>query len=866
MHSSGFRIPFAGPGIARKALLCMGCVVTALALAGSAKGSPMKDTDLPLHETNDAVMASTTEIRQVTDWVSAAFLGQRPVAAIPVQVRRQDFALMQWNRSCIDTPLRIGSQAFRHGIGTHAVSEIVVGVPEGARAFRAMVGIDNNDSTGGCRGSVRFAVDVNGAQAAQTGVRTGGMEPEPIEIKLPAGANELVLHVDNGGDGPSCDQADWAEARFVMADGREIRLDENQINLLPSADSVPFSFLYGGQPSASLLSTWKRDTTIRKLADRTVRTITWTDPRTALKVTAEVTTFAKYAAVDWVVYLENAGAADTPVISEIQALDTMLRTGFEQRAVEIHQLHGDSCGADSFRAFTSTLEAGKSYRMAPTGGRPSSISAFPWFDVEFAGRGFLATVGWTGQWAASFDRSVKGPTTLRAGMELTHLVLHPGERIRTPRILLLPFDGDRTRAHNQIRRLVLHHYMPHPNGRVPRMPLAIQTFDRYFSRPGWATESGQIAYARAAKDLGMDSVWLDAAWFPRAFPTGVGTWSTDPKLFPNGLRPVADECHKLGLKFILWFEPERVAADTEISNEHPEFVFGGAGGGLFRLDNPAARRWLTDLLVKRVREWDLDVYRNDFNMDPLPSWRENDTPDRQGITEIRYVEGLYAMWDEIRASKPGIFIDNCSSGGRRLDLEMMMRSVPLWRSDTGCSPGHPEWNQMQSVTVGSYIPLFTIGLWSAEPYEARSTATCGAPCEWSYLDGNFNKRLTAATVHEIDELRPYWYGDMYAIASGGPETDRFAAFQLHRPDLNAGVVLAFRRKDCDLVGIIAGLRGLKPSTNYRVELIPDSRKTTVITRTGRELMAGLELRIAGKPGSLLARYTAITASAPAKRR
>ena len=64
------------------------------------------------------------------------------------------------------------------------------------------------------------------------------------------------------------------------------------------------------------------------------------------------------------------------------------------------------------------------------------------------------------------------------------------------------------------------------------------------------------------------------------------------------------------------------------------------------------------------------MYRNDFNLDPLGFWRGADAPDRQGITEIRYVEGQYAIWDELlRRGIPGCAIDNCASGGRRIDLE-----------------------------------------------------------------------------------------------------------------------------------------------------------------------------------------------------
>ena len=144
----------------------------------------------------------------------------------------------------------------------------------------------------------------------------------------------------------------------------------------------------------------------------------------------------------------------------------------------------------------------------------------------------------------------------------------------------------------------------------------------------------------------------------------------------------------MGLKFLLWFEPERVVTNTAIAREHPEFLLKGGNSSLYNLGDPAARRWLTDLLSKRITEFGLDTYRNDFNIDPLGFWRANDAPDRQGISEIRYIEGLYAMWDELLAKHPGLWIDNCASGGRRIDIEMISRSVNLWRSDTGCAPGH----------------------------------------------------------------------------------------------------------------------------------------------------------------------------------
>ena len=56
---------------------------------------------------------------------------------------------------------------------------------------------------------------------------------------------------------------------------------------------------------------------------------------------------------------------------------------------------------------------------------------------------------------------------------------------------------------------------------------------------------------------------------------------------------------------------------------------------------------MTDYLSNCISDWGVDVYRQDRNLYPCPVWQTADAPDRQGITEIRHVEGLYAMWDDL---------------------------------------------------------------------------------------------------------------------------------------------------------------------------------------------------------------------------
>jgi len=678
----------------------------------------------------------------------------------------------------------------------------------------------------------------------------------PVHVAIAKGARELRLKVDSAGDGPFFDQSDWADARLTLDDGKELILDDGPIACPLAAGPAPFSFKYGGTKAD--LASWRKESTSKLARDFTEHNTTWSAPDGLLKVHATAKVYGKYSAIDWVLHFENIGAKDTPLIEGIQAVDAPINLGGIDTPATLHRLGGDDCGPRNFIPFDTSLATTPAVHFAPVGGRPSQVSAFPYFDIDNGKQGVAAAIGWTGQWAADVNQT-PGKVNLSAGMELTHLVLHPGEKIRTPRILLMTWAGSREDGLNRWRRLLVHHYTPQSNGRPINLPFSLQCFDRYsWNVPTWSTEKGQIEAAQAAAKIGCDTHWLDASWFPGAFPNGVGNWSPKPAEFPHGLKPISDECHKLGINFMLWFEPERVGKNTEIAREHPDWVFGGANGGLFRLDLPEAQAWMTDLLSKRITEFGLDVYRQDFNMNPLDSWRANDAPDRQGMTEIRFVEGLYSMWDTLLAQHPGLRIDNCSSGGRRIDLEMGMRSMPLWRSDSGCGPGTEGYAQSQTVWLSQYVPIHSTCSWLPDAYEMRSAATAGLAMQFDYLAKDFNWAKAKAASTEVKENAKYWYGDFYALTAAGTADNEFLAYQFHRSDLDAGIILAFRREKAAFIGLILAPRGIKPGSKYVVDFIDEARKKTSVTMTGKQILeGGLDLRIPKQRASLLVRYRAV---------
>jgi alpha-galactosidase len=803
------------------------------------------------------ILTANASVPDVEAWVDAAFDGAapRPAPKVPsLTLRRQDYGHLEINHSVMGAPIRIGQRQWDRGLGTHANSEILVTFPPGtAKEFEAKAGVDSET---GNQGSVEFMIEIGGTNVYRSRTLHGGEEALPVHVRIPPGASQIVLKVDTTPDGPAFDHADWAEARLNMADASAVWLDElaaqSQGEFWPG-EQMPFSFTYGGISSEKFLLGWKRRAKSHRLPQRIIREIHWSDPQTALQVSATVTVFDDFPAADWYLRFENDGAGDTPILENVQALDVILNRSPEHD-LTLDQINGDDASERSFVPTERALAAGQSVALAPVGGRPSS-GTFPMFNLQEYGRGFFTAIGWTGQWAASLRRNKDGQTRLKAGMELTHLVLHPGETIRTPRILLMPWSGDRTDAHNQFRRLLLAHYMPRLDGHLPDLAVAAQSFNE--GPPGWATEGGQLACVDINRDLGCDTLWMDAGWFKGDFPNGAGNWIPKAKEFPDGLAPIGEACEKAGLKFLVWFEPERVCANSQIALEHPGFVLPvnkkPGAGGLFNLGDPAARRWLTDLLVREIAEFHISTYRNDFNMDPLPYWRQNDTPDRQGITEIRYVEGLYAMWDELRAKFPHMYIDDCASGGRRIDLELISRSVVQTQSDAAGAPGRGDWDQSQNYGLSLFLPFHaTIG-WEVGAYECRSAATQGFCAEWNILDKNFPRDLARACISEINANRQYWSGDFYPLTPWTMSSSLWMAWQAHRPDMDEGLILAFRHQDSPYAALEVNLHGIKPEKTYGVEFVDEQHRVTKEKMSGQKLST-LELKIPGRRQSLLVRY------------
>ncbi len=622
-----------------------------------------------------ATVASPDELSESSRWVAAKFAGvqaepPRPTGLIvlanndPVQKNQR-----------AGRPLRIGDTPYVRGLYCHAVSEVVVRLPLPARKLSAVIGVDSNDQTRPGRGSVVFAVDAAQREIFRSAVIREGMPPVSVEVELPDTA-EFVLRVADGGDGIGCDQADWADARVVLANGQTVWLGD-----LPVVDAAvptystepPFAFVYAGRSSRDLLEGWNVSRQARPLDDRrTEHTLAYADPDTGLVVRCVAIQYHDFPTVEWTVYFQNAGTRDTPILSEIRSLETSFQRTSGAEFVLHHQI-GSPCLAEDYRPIATPLAPRQTQTISAAGGRPTN-SDLPYFNLAWQDQGVILVVGWPGQWSAQFVRDDAQGVEIRAGQELTHLVLHPGEQIRTPLSVVQFWMGDRIRAQNIWRRWMLAHNLPRPGGQLPPVQMAACSSHQFGEMIHADSASQKLFIDRyLAERLPLDYWWMDAGWYwnQSGWPN-VGTWQVDTNRFPGGLRPICDHAHARGVKTIVWFEPERVTPGTWLYDQHPEWLLGKDGETkLLNLGNDQARQWLTDHVDQLLTEQGIDLYRQDFNMDPLSFWRANDAAGSSGSDGNPPCGGL-----------PGLLGRTAPSSSRDANRLLCLRWSPQRPGDT----------------------------------------------------------------------------------------------------------------------------------------------------------------------------------------
>jgi alpha-galactosidase len=325
------------------------------------------------------------------------------------------------------------------------------------------------------------------------------------------------------------------------------------------------------------------------------------------------------------------------------------------------------------------------------GGRPGHDSATvlcagrPGFGFR-SGRVWGVHLAYSGNQVLSAEHSTTGWRLLRGGELLLpgEVRLESGESYSSPWLLGSwgeGLDEFSARFHRHLRAR-----QQHP--RSPR-PVLLNVWEAvYFDHD----LDKLLALADRAAALGIERYVLDDGWFRhrRNDHAGLGDWYVDEAVWPEGLHPLVDRVHELGMEFGLWFEPEMINLDSDLARAHPEWIFQTEHGPgiasryqhILDLGHPQAYAHILERLSALVSEYRVAFIKWDHNRALVDAGH---SPAGTPGVHVQ-TEAVYRLMAELKARHPGLEIESCCGGGGRLDLGIMEHADRVWVSD--CIDAH----------------------------------------------------------------------------------------------------------------------------------------------------------------------------------
>jgi alpha-galactosidase len=376
------------------------------------------------------------------------------------------------------------------------------------------------------------------------------------------------------------------------------------------------------------------------------------------------------------------------VVLEDAASATWSLPNLENRNYRAHWLTGRWAG--EWQLQSASLDVGSQVIESRRG------STGPWFALEDPdasgeehGGIYFGELGWSGSWRITVEQSSFHQVRITGGYNPFDFGyrLSPGESLTTP-----PFYGGFTNGGMGEASRILHRFQqgvilpgaPHPKLR----PVLYNSWEATEFN---VSESGQIALAEKAATLGVERFVIDDGWFGQRKDdhAGLGDWYVNKQKFPNGLKPVIDRVHQLGMDFGIWVEPEMVNPDSDLYSKHPDWAMNfpgrprteGRNQLLLNLARPDVMEYTYHWLDDLVSNNDINFLKWDYNRNwAEPGWDAVPVADQKKIY-VAYVHNLYSILDRLRAKHPKLEIESCSGGGGRVDLGILRRTEEVWPSD-----------------------------------------------------------------------------------------------------------------------------------------------------------------------------------------
>ncbi|WP_061706486.1 alpha-galactosidase [Pseudenterobacter timonensis] len=355
-----------------------------------------------------------------------------------------------------------------------------------------------------------------------------------------------------------------------------------------------------------------------------------------------------------------------------------------ERAREVMAFHGR--WVREFQPHRLTLEH-DSFVLENRRGRtshehfPALITGTPAFS-EMRGDVWGVHLGWSGNHRLRAEVKTDGRRYLQA--EALYLpgemAIDQGETLWTPRLYASYSPQGLNGMSQQFHRYLRDNVIRFPENK-PR-PVHLNTWEGiYFNHdPAYIMRMADEAAA-----LGVERFIIDDGWFKGRNDdrAALGDWYLDRQKYPDGLMPVIDHVKNLGMEFGIWIEPEMINPDSDLYRAHPDWVLAlpgypqatGRHQLVLNLNIPQAFDYVLERMSWLLGEHPVDYVKWDMN-------RELVQPGHQGRAAAdAQTRQFYRLLDTLGQRFPHIEFESCSSGGGRIDYEVLTRCHRFWASD-----------------------------------------------------------------------------------------------------------------------------------------------------------------------------------------
>ena len=456
---------------------------------------------------------------------------------------------------------------------------------------------------------------------------------------------------------------------------------------------------------------------------------------------------------------------------------------------------------------------------------------------EEYGEVWFGALAWSGSWRFTIEVSQLDFVRVTGGFNPFDFryKLNPGEHLETPVFYGGYSDHGLGGASRVIHRFEIANVLPHAPNPKPR-PVIYNSWEATEFK---VDEPGQVALAEKAASIGVDRFVMDDGWFGqrKTDHAGLGDWYVNTEKFPNGLKPLIDKVHGLGMDFGLWVEPEMVNPDSDLYRKHPDWVLNFPGRPrseqrnqlVLNLARSDVKEYVEGFLDKLLSENDIAFLKWDYNRNwAEPGWDQVPADEQQRVY-VQYIRNLYAILGDLRKKHPNVEIESCSGGGGRVDLGILRYTDEVWPSDNtdpfdrlsmqdGFSYAYPPQIMMAWVTDS---PHWLNGRSTSLAYRMLSSMQgslgIGANLNrWTAEDFATAKRLIAA-YHSVQPT--IVRGDLYRLISPRDGSEMSATESVSR-DKKQAVVFAFTHSTQEGRGFpLLLLQGLDPDVEYQLTFI-----------------------------------------------